>query len=66
VDYASGMPPEQVAARIIRALKRGTPEVVIGWEARWILRFNRFFPRILDRLLARKVRKLYQSTGKDS
>ena len=34
-------------------------ETVLGWEARWMLRVNRFFPRLVDRLMARQVRQLY-------
>jgi len=32
---------------------------VVGRDALWMLRINRFFPRLVDRLLARRVRKLY-------
>jgi short-subunit dehydrogenase len=61
IDFAGGMPPERVAAHIVRAIKKNATETVIGRDARWMLRFNRFFPRILDRLLARRVCKLYES-----
>src|SRR5262249_11590092 len=59
IDFAKGMPPETVAAGIIRALERNRTETVLGREARWILRINRFCPRLMDRLLARRVRTLY-------
>jgi short-subunit dehydrogenase len=55
------VPPEKVAAHIVRAIQKNATETVIGRDARWMLRFNRFFPRLLDRLLARRVRKLYES-----
>jgi len=61
IDFAAGMPPERVAAYIVRALQKNATETVVGRDARWMLRFNRFFPRLLDRLLARRVRKLYES-----
>ena len=32
---------------------------MLGWEARWILRVNRFLPRLVNRLMARKVTQLY-------
>jgi short-subunit dehydrogenase len=54
-----GMPPEQMAQAILKALVKNRSETVIGWEARWILRVNRFFPRLVDRLMARRVRQLY-------
>jgi len=59
IDFTKGMAPEAVAAGILRALERNRTETVLGREARWILRVNRFFPRLVDRLTARKVRRLY-------
>lgn len=60
IDLDQGMTPEYVASTIVRSLKRNRLETVIGWEARWILRINRWLPGLVDRLMARKVRKLYQ------
>ena len=59
IRFDQGMPPEEVAAGIVRALVRGRHETVLGREAKWLLRLNRWVPRILDRLIARKVRQLY-------
>jgi short-subunit dehydrogenase len=61
IDFRKGMPPERVAAGVLRALRSNRTETVLGWEARWILRVNRFFPRLVDALLARQVRRLYAS-----
>jgi short-subunit dehydrogenase len=55
----NGLSPEHVAESILRALERNTTETVLGGQTRWMLRVNRFAPRLLDRLLASKVRKLY-------
>jgi len=59
IDFAAGMPPEAVAAKIVKAITKGKREVVIGSDARWMLRMHRWFPRLLDRLICRKVKKLY-------
>jgi short-subunit dehydrogenase len=59
IDFSAGMPPEKVAEGILRALRRNRTETVLGRDARWILRANRFFPWLVDALLARRVRKLY-------
>src|SRR5262249_9016736 len=59
IDFDKGMPVEQVAAGILRALQKNRTETVIGREARWILRVNRFLPRLVDWLMAREVRRLY-------
>jgi short-subunit dehydrogenase len=59
IDFDKGMPVEQVAAGILRALQKNHTETVLGREARWILRVNRFLPRLVDWLMARQVRRLY-------
>ena len=59
IRFDQGMPPATVAAGIIRALVKRRPEAVLGSEARWMLRLNRWVPRILDYLIARKIKQLY-------
>jgi short-subunit dehydrogenase len=59
IDFTQGMPPEIVAARIVRALRKNRTESLLGWDARWMVRLNRLFPWLVDRLLARRVRQLY-------
>jgi short-subunit dehydrogenase len=59
IDFASGLTSAQTAAGIVQALRLNRTETVLGGDARWMLRVNRFFPRLLDRLIARRVRKLY-------
>src|SRR5207249_2570565 len=59
IDFTKGMPAEKVAAGILQALQRNRAETILGREARWLLRINRLFPRLVDRLVARKVRRLY-------
>ncbi len=61
IEYDKGMPPEQVAGRIVQAIQRGGFETVIGSDAKWMLRFNRLFPRLLDWLIGRRIKKLYAS-----
>jgi short-subunit dehydrogenase len=63
IDFSKGRPPEDVAQRILAALRNNRRETVIGRDARWMLRMNRFFPRLLDWLLGRRIRKLY--AGRD-
>ncbi len=60
IEYDKGMPPEAVAARIIRSLQQNKTESWIGSDTNWMLRVNRWFPRLVDWLIARRVRKLYE------
>jgi short-subunit dehydrogenase len=59
IDFAAGMTPVYVAGRILRALERNKREIVLGREAIWMLRINRWWPWLVDRLMRRKVRQLY-------
>jgi short-subunit dehydrogenase len=59
IEFDRGMPAERVAAGVLRALERNRTETILGWEAKLILRVNRFFPRLADWVLARRVRQLY-------
>lgn len=63
IEFDRGMPAEQVAQTILRSLQSGERESVVGSEARWILRLNRWMPWLVDRLMARKVRQLYSATS---
>jgi short-subunit dehydrogenase len=62
IEFDKGMPPEQVAARILRSLRKNKTETVMGSEARWVLLCNKFFPRLTDWLLARKMKQLYKAS----
>ncbi|VTR94377.1 short-chain dehydrogenase : Oxidoreductase, short-chain dehydrogenase/reductase family protein OS=uncultured planctomycete GN=HGMM_F13D05C11 PE=3 SV=1: adh_short [Gemmata massiliana] len=57
--FQEGMTPEYLAAKIIGAIQKNRTETVLGSEAKRLLRFNRYFPRLTNWLLARKVKKLY-------
>lgn len=59
IDFEAGMQPEEVAGKIIQAIIKGKNEVVIGSDAKRMLRMHRWFPRLLDKLICRKVKKLY-------
>jgi short-subunit dehydrogenase len=59
LNFAAAMPTADVAEVIWQALRQRRRETVIGWDARWILRVNRWLPWLVDRLLIRKVRKLW-------
>jgi len=54
-----GMLPKEVASAVLRGLRKNQTETVLGREARWMLRVHRFWPRLLDRLIARRVNQLY-------
>jgi short-subunit dehydrogenase len=60
IDFSRGMSPDVVAAGILRSLRCNRSETVLGAEARWLLWVNCFLPWLVDRLIARKVQKLYR------
>lgn len=57
--FDQGMKPQEVAEGILWAIRKNRREVVLGSEARRLLRFNRWFPRLTNWLIARRVKKLY-------
>jgi|SRR6516164_7289473 len=59
LDVAGVQPPEEVADAVMQALRRNRAETPVGWQSRWLLRANRFAPRFVDRMMARKVKQLY-------
>lgn len=59
IDFEKGMAPAYVAGRIIKSLESNKTETVLGSEARWVLLMSKFFPRLTDWLLARKMKQLY-------
>jgi NAD(P)-dependent dehydrogenase (short-subunit alcohol dehydrogenase family) len=59
LKFEKGMKPEELADAVVTAIRKNRGEVILGREARWLLRFNRFFPRLTNWLIARKIRKLY-------
>lgn len=56
-----GMSPLDAAKGILNAMTSNKTETVLGWDAKWMLRLDKFFPRLINWLLARKVKQLYAS-----
>jgi short-subunit dehydrogenase len=54
--------PHAVADRILHAILRRRHEVTIGGSGKLLLLVNRLFPRLVDRLMARYVGRLYRET----
>jgi short-subunit dehydrogenase len=55
--------PEFVADRTLRAILKRRHEITIGGSGRLLLLVNRMFPRFVDHLMARYVRRLYPETA---
>jgi short-subunit dehydrogenase len=59
--FENGMTTQYVAQQALLALRNGTAETVLRWEARWMVRVNRWFPWLVDWGLRRVVRRRYPS-----
>ncbi len=57
--FDNAQPPEEVADEVITSLRRNRNEKPVGSQSKWLLKVNKFFPRFVDRMMARKVRQLY-------
>jgi short-subunit dehydrogenase len=60
VDHLRGMKPERVAAAALRAIERGRHEVCLTIQGKLLVFVSRFFPRLADRIAARRVRQLFR------
>ena len=59
INYAGGMPPALVAAKILEALAKNRAETVLGREAKVLLRLHKYVPGFVDWAMRRHIRKLY-------
>lgn len=59
IETEEALAPDAVAEAVERAVERDRRETVVGTDARQMLLLNRFAPRLLDRLIARKISRLY-------
>jgi short-subunit dehydrogenase len=62
VDHMRGMSADQAAAATLRAIARGKNEVTFTGAGKLLIAVNRFFPRLVDRIIARRVRRLYHQS----
>jgi hypothetical protein len=59
VDHLRGMTAEQAAALTLKAIASGTNEVTFTFKGKLFVLISRLFPGLVNRLAARRVRKLY-------
>jgi len=59
IPFEDGMEPAEVANQVLAAIRNNKAEVVLGSEARKILKLNKWTPRLLNRLIARRVTQEY-------
>jgi hypothetical protein len=59
VDHLRGMTAARAAELTLRAIARGTNEVTFTTRGKLFVLVSRLFPRLVDRIAARRVRKLY-------
>jgi len=59
LDHMRGMTPEDVATATLRAIERGTHEIRLTFQGKLMAFVSRFFPRLADRIAARRVRELF-------
>lgn len=63
--FERGMEPGYVASQIVHILRTNRKETVLGWEAQWFIRVNRWLPRFVDWGLARVVRRRFRDQSGD-
>jgi short-subunit dehydrogenase len=61
MDHLRGMTPEQVATATLRAIEQGRHEIYLTLQGKLMVYVSRFFPRLADRIAARRVRALFRA-----
>ena len=61
IPFSRGMPPESVAGRVVSAIQKNRREVWLGRETKFVLWFNRFFPKLQTWIINTKVKRLYRN-----
>jgi short-subunit dehydrogenase len=57
-DFATGMAPEVVAQATLRALERRRSDIELTFGGRMLTLMNRFFPRWVDWIVTRHIKRL--------
>jgi short-subunit dehydrogenase len=60
LDHMRGMTSEQAAEATLRALEKGKNETTLTFKGKLLVFFSRFFPRLVDRIVRRKVASLFK------
>jgi short-subunit dehydrogenase len=60
MDHMRGMTADQVARATLRAIERGKNELCLTFQGKLMVFVSRFFPRLADRIAARRVRSLFR------
>jgi short-subunit dehydrogenase len=60
MDHMRGMTSEEVALATIASIESNRREVCLTAQGRFIVFISRFFPRLADRIAARRVRSLFK------
>lgn len=59
VDHMRGMTADRAAELSLNAIERGKKEVTFTWQGKLFVFISRFFPRMVDRIATRRVKRLY-------
>lgn len=59
LDHLRGMTAEQAADATLRAIEKGKNEVTLTFKGKLLVWFSRWFPRLTDWIIRRKVRKVW-------
>jgi short-subunit dehydrogenase len=62
--FEKAQAPEEIADAVLSSLRNNRKERPVGWQSKWLLRVNKFLPRFVDRMMARKVRQLYPAEAR--
>jgi short-subunit dehydrogenase len=60
LDHLRGMTAEEAALATLRAIERGSNEVTLTFKGKLLVLVSRYFPRLVDRIVRKRVRQLFK------
>src|SRR5205823_5509716 len=60
LDHLRGMTAEEAARATLRAIERGRNEVTLTFKGKLLVFVSRFFPRLVDHIVRKRVRQLFK------
>ncbi|MBI1915485.1 MAG: SDR family oxidoreductase [Planctomycetes bacterium] len=60
LDHLRGMTAEEAALATLKAIERGSNEVTLTFKGRLLVFVSRFFSRLVDRIIRKRVRQVFK------
>lgn len=60
------LPPGRIAEMVLKSIRDGLPEMIAPASTRWLIRLNLLFPRLVDRVIQKRMKAIAEILSKTS